>query len=695
MENQSNKLKVGESRSSVYYRSRKRTREDMINILTTNASQSESDVNITSTHENNNFQIVNSNCRDLLNTAYMPVRSDENCINSTGNDNDSYFSTDSDSDSDCFEDCKTDLGRPIEDKLKNWSVKNNITITALGELLHILQPYFSCLPLDANTFLGTEKNYNIVECGMGQYYHKGVSKGLQTLLAKMDSSASPSIEKLCLQLIIDGLPLFKSSNTQFWPILCHVVQPRGLSDDPFIVGVYRGPSKPPITFLNNLVTELQELLTTGLTINSQNITVEISSIICDAPARAFVKCIKSHSGYSSCEKCTQKGEWEGKVIYPETNCPLRTDEGFLAKVDEDHHLPNLSSPFVNLPVNLVSQFPLDPMHLVYLGVMRRLLLSWVKGLLTVRLPAAAIIAISSLLMQLRAHIPSDFARQPRSLSEVERWKATEFRLFLLYLGPVVLRKFLKDCLYKHFLLLFTGITILSKSSLCTILNDYAASLLILFVKGVEEMYGRAEMVYNIHGLTHIAQDVNKFGPLEHFSAFKFENKLKSIKRLVRKPQLPLQQVIRRLSEIENCQRIPDKVEKQASHSDELRRQHLRGPIPPCFKQAVQYSEMVLSKCKLNTGQRNGCVMLKNGSVVQIRNFVTTTSENFIIYNKFASSRDFFDYPMKSSKIDILQVCNLEENLHICTPNDIKHKCVLLPLEDYSSDNFAAFALVHM
>lgn len=54
-------------------------------------------------------------------------------------------------------------------------------------------------------------------------------------------------------------------------------------------------------------------------------TIFLHSFVCDAPAKAMLKNIKSHSGYYGCEKCSQEGEWHGKVTYPKSNSPLRTD----------------------------------------------------------------------------------------------------------------------------------------------------------------------------------------------------------------------------------------------------------------------------------------------------------------------------------------------------------------------------------
>lgn len=54
------------------------------------------------------------------------------------------------------------------------------------------------------------------------------------------------------------------------------------------------------------------------------------------------------------------------MSYPKTNCPLRTDESFRSKSDEDHH--KIETPLVNLPINLIEDFIVaDSLHLFDLG----------------------------------------------------------------------------------------------------------------------------------------------------------------------------------------------------------------------------------------------------------------------------------------------------------------------------------------
>jgi hypothetical protein len=61
----------------------------------------------------------------------------------------------------------------------------------------------------------------------------------------------------------------------------------------------------------------------------------------------------------------------GRVIYPKIDAILRTDECFRDRDQIDHHsgFSNLK----NLSINMVDDFCIDPMHLVYLRVMRKLI----------------------------------------------------------------------------------------------------------------------------------------------------------------------------------------------------------------------------------------------------------------------------------------------------------------------------------
>jgi hypothetical protein len=103
---------------------------------------------------------------------------------------------------------------------------------------------------------------------------------------------------------------------------------------------------------------------------------------------------------------------------------------------------------LNVGIGMVSQLPIDYMHLVCLGVAKRILLMWIKGSLDISIGPRAVEEISATLKSLKACISCELVRKPRSLAnvEVDSWKATEFRQFLLYIGPVVL---LKHTIHPH------------------------------------------------------------------------------------------------------------------------------------------------------------------------------------------------------------------------------------------------------
>lgn len=69
-----------------------------------------------------------------------------------------------------------------------------------------------------------------------------------------------------------------------------------------------------------------------------------------------------------------------------------------------------------------------------------------------------------------------------------------------------------------------------------------------------DLYGKTFPVYNVHGLIHLQDDASHFNcSLNDISCFPFENYLQQVKKCVRSGRSPLEQVTRRLSEIEQSE----------------------------------------------------------------------------------------------------------------------------------------------
>lgn len=112
--------------------------------------------------------------------------------------------------------------------------------------------------------------------------------------------------------------------------------------------------------------------------DSLHYSVELDCFVCDAPARSYLKNVKSHTGYNGCDKCKQDGvRMKNRMTFPETDAVLRTDDEFKTMHDDAHH--HGPTPLSVLSIGLVTQFVFDYMHLVCLGVVRRLLNFWRRG----------------------------------------------------------------------------------------------------------------------------------------------------------------------------------------------------------------------------------------------------------------------------------------------------------------------------
>ena len=91
------------------------------------------------------------------------------------------------------------------------------------------------LPKDSKSLLRTPQNVDFVEkCG-GSYKYLGLANGITRVLSAVNYES----DQINLIVNPDGIPVFKSSNIQLWPILCMF---GGFY--PFLVAVYSGEKKP-------------------------------------------------------------------------------------------------------------------------------------------------------------------------------------------------------------------------------------------------------------------------------------------------------------------------------------------------------------------------------------------------------------------------------------------------------------------
>lgn len=173
----------------------------------------------------------------------------------------------------------------IRSNLRKWAVEFNITHLALKDLLKIINARCKkILPEDPRTLLETPPRINITILNDGEYWHYGLGNCIKKIFWNLTEPKTIS-----LNINFDGLPLFKSSKSEFWPILFNIAE---MPQVPAMtIGIFSGKAKciSLESYLMPFVEELNEIMANGVHINSHEITVLIRCFVCDSPARAYVK----------------------------------------------------------------------------------------------------------------------------------------------------------------------------------------------------------------------------------------------------------------------------------------------------------------------------------------------------------------------------------------------------------------------
>ena len=344
---------------------------------------------------------------------------------------------------------------------------------------------------------------------------------------------------------------------------------------------------------------------------------------------------------------------------------LRTDESFKNRTDKEYHIRK--SPLEDI-VNMVTQFPLDRLHLIDLGAIRRIFKFLIEAKVSsIKLKPSIINRLDWLANGLHSYFPSEFKRKPKSISDFRGYKGSEFKRIGHYDGMLL---FYYLCLiapeYKSakqcFLLLCCALRILSDKKLCLELLEDARAMLDGFVSFSASVFGAHFVVYNIHHLKHVCDDCTLHGNLEEFSAELYESYLGRIKQWLRAPGRTITQVIARTLEHEKNFTIVERYSsnpQKAVLSSPCGSGFSGGLCGEMFKKFVTDDFTIVAFTGINV---DNCCITISGDIIIIENIVKVNDDVYFVGRKFVKRTQFFDYPIDSSLLRVQKVENLSKDV---------------------------------
>lgn len=213
--------------------------------------------------------------------------------------------------------------------------------------------------------------------------------------------------------------------------------------------------------------------------------------------------------------------------------------------------------------------------------------------------------------------------------------------------------------------------------------DFARKLLIYFVQSFSKIYGIHLLSHNVHGLLHVCDDYDRYGPLDNCSTFPFENFMSQLKKMLRKNEKPLQQIVNRYEEKLKNKKV-EEINRSKSDQNKLNVLHNNGPILNDINNQHQYKSLQIgSSAVINISNKADCfVMTKNSEIIKVVNIIHSSSTNKtqILGHRFNNKEPLYLKPLKSSILDIYSVGNLS-SLKCWDVSDIHKKMIVFSFKN--------------
>lgn len=456
-------------------------------------------------------------------------------------------------------------------------------------------------------------------------------------------------------------------------------------------------------FLGQFVQEMTQLYNEGLNVNGSHINVSIGCFICDTPARALIKGINissvhinskhifpiqnsnlllgivNHNHKHGCSKFDVVGEWSHQIkttYYSILNNEKRTDSQFRNKSYYGTHQVSIS-PLMDLPIDMVQDFPVgDSLHLLDLGITKRLLVGWREGSLgnvDAKWSTYEKENISKFLVSIKSPAEIRAQRPVRDFSSFNHWKAIEFKNFGHYVGIVVLKKNLPDYIYNHFILYFCTLVIFSTNFHLKRLFVVAEKSLAIFLERFRIIYGKDYFTSNLHNLSHLIEDVKRFGPLNTFNTYPFGGKLGKVGRLLRSGNLPLAQAAKRILEQDQVINTKDRSNRcnARPHFKGIRRENIPLLDQLIPKKYESYRTAEFPKFKIDSNRyEDRWILTRSNQIVEVQCLILCDDGMQMIYGQSLKNvQDFFARPIPSSVLFIY-----------CSKDEVKNPPQIYPVD---------------
>lgn len=149
------------------------------------------------------------------------------------------------------------------------------------------------------------------------------------------------------------------------------------------------------------------------------------------------------------------------------------------------------------------------------------------------------------------------------------------------------------------------------------------------------VFDKKFVVYNVHNLLHLCDDVKNFGKLTDYSAFPFESYLGQLKKLLRATNNSLQQLIRRLAERDYLYEYSQKSTEFTPGKQVL--------------ETNEYQILSSSSITLSTVLKRDSYFLYEESIATAKSIQKLPNGNIVIIADICDiKKDYFTYPCESS-----------------------------------------------